>query len=339
VRSCIFVVAVALLSFGAAYGAEPAKKAPTATVSSKGAPPSKRVAVTYKKNGAKAAAAGAAVGAASVQGTGASANGSGTSSNGSGSKLDLKSSSALVFDASDGRALYAKNVDQVTPIASITKLMTAIVVLDAGLSLDEPIRIERADVDMLKHTGSRLRIGSAFTRRDLLHLALMSSENRAASALGRNFPGGIEEFVTQMNARAAELGMRSSRFVEPTGLSHGNVSTAEDLALLVQASVDYSLIREFSTTRNAQIHTADAKQMLGFGNSNGLVSSRQWQIDVSKTGYISESGLCLVMQARINDRPVIIVLLDSWGKYTRIGDANRIKTWLENGAASLAHAS
>jgi len=336
VRVLLFIVICAMADLGVADGAAPAKKAPTAKAAAKQAAPPKRVAVTYTKNGAKvapAAAAAAGAGAAAAVAAKASA-----STNGSANGLDVKSSAVLVYDVIDGRALYAKNIEQVSSIASITKLMTAIVVLDAGLPLDEPIRIERSDIDMLKNTGSRLRIGSSFTRRDLLHLALMSSENRAASALGRNFPGGLEEFVTRMNAKALELGMLKSHFVEPTGLSHGNVSTAEDLALLVRASLDYPLVREFSTTKSAQVHTADSRQVLGFGNSNGLVSNPHWQIDVSKTGYISESGLCLVMHARINDRPTVIVLLDSWGKYTRIGDAIRIKKWLESGAISLAHA-
>jgi len=284
--------------------------------------PAKRVEVTYRKKGAKAAAATTTATAATAAADSGATNGAGP---------DLKSSSALVLDAADGATLYAKNTTQVSAIASITKLMTAMVVLDATLSLDEPIRIERADIDTLKHTGSRLRIGVSFTRRDLLHLALMSSENRAASALGRNYPGGAEAFVGKMNAKAAALGMTSSRFVEPTGLSSENVSTAEDLARMVRASMEYPLIREFSTAPSGQFHTADTHQIYGFSNSNGLVRTPAWQIEVSKTGYISEAGQCLVMQVRIKERPVVIVLLDSWGKYTRIGDANRIKKWLEGG--------
>ena len=330
-RLLLFLVVCALATSIHAESAEPAKKAPVAKTTAKPAATSKRASVTYNKNGTKVVPAAAAAGAVAAA---AKANASG---NGSGNGLDLKSTAAFVYDVIDGRTLYAKNIEQVSSIASITKLMTAIVVLDAGLPLDEPIRIEKSDIDMLKGTGSRLRIGSSYTRRDLLHLALMSSENRAASALGRNFPGGLEEFVTRMNARALELGMVRSHFVEPTGLSHANVSTAEDLALLVRASLDYPLIREFSTTKSAQVYTADTRQVMGFGNSNGLVSNPQWHIDVSKTGYISESGLCLVMHARINDRPTVIVLLDSWGKYTRIGDAIRIKKWLESGV-TVAHA-
>jgi D-alanyl-D-alanine endopeptidase (penicillin-binding protein 7) len=305
----------------AAQGAKPAKSAAAPKANGK------RVAVSYKKDGAKPAVKAAAATAAVV--TSVEVNGA------SGVAPDIKSSAALVLDVAEGTTLYGKNTGQISAIASITKLMTAMVVLDADLSLEESIRIEKADIDTLKHTGSRLRIGAAFSRRDLLHLALMSSENRAASALGRNFPGGLDGFVARMNAKAAEIGMRHSRFVEPTGLSSENVSTAEDLALLVRASFDYPLIREFTTTPSAQIH-AESGQVYGFGNSNGLVRTPAWQIDVSKTGYISEAGQCLVMQARIRDRPIIIVLLDSWGKYTRIGDANRIKKWLESSSLWLA---
>jgi len=330
VRSLVLIFALVLIRFGSAVGAESADNSPKPDASTDRASPGKRVAVTYTKNGAKVVSgvpAAAAVAASKAKRT----------SNAAGNGPDIKSSAAMVFDVNAGRALYAKNIDRLSSIASITKLMTAMVVIDAGLPLDEPIRIERADIDTLKHTRSRLRIGSSFTRRDLLNLALMSSENRAASALGRSYPGGLTAFVAKMNARAAELGMVKTRFVEPTGLSSRNVSTAEELALLVRASLDYALIREFTTTRSAQVYTTNTKRAHGFGNSNGLVSSSAWRINVSKTGYISESGLCLVMHARITDRPVIIVLLNSWGKYTRIGDANRIKKWMERGMASLAH--
>jgi serine-type D-Ala-D-Ala endopeptidase (penicillin-binding protein 7) len=332
VRNAVLSVALALaLAFaGMVSAAEPAKKPAKTVAKGKPAAASKRVAVTYPGNGGKAVV-GAAATAAAVQ--------AGAQSKAGQHGLDLKSSSALVLDAAEGKTLYAKNTGQVSAIASITKLMTAIVVLDAGLPLDESIRIDRADIDTLKHTGSRLRIGSAFARRDLLHLALMSSENRAASALGRAYPGGSDAFVARMNARAFELGMVNSRFVEPTGLSSENVSTADDLALLVRASLDYPLIREFTTAPSAQVHTADTGQVYGFSNSNGLVRTPAWQIEVSKTGYIAEAGQCLVMQARINERPIIIVLLDSWGKYTRIGDANRIKKWLESRAVALGQAS
>jgi len=326
----IMVIAFALGNVSAAAGAELDKrsgKAVSTNGAKKKAPPAgKRVSVTYTRAGPQAAAAAAAGSSQAAQGAVPGA-------------LEIKSSSALVFDTAEGKTLYAKNTTQVSSIASITKLMTAIVVLDAAQPLDEPIRIDRADIDTLKHTGSRLRIGSTYTRRDLLHLALMSSENRAASALGRHYPGGPAAFVARMNERALELGMRDSRFVEPTGLSSENVSTAQDLALLVRASLDYALIREFSTAPSAQVHTADHGSVLGFSNSNGLVRTPNWQIDVSKTGYIAEAGQCLVMHTRILERPIVIVLLDSWGKYSRIGDANRIKKWLESGAPALARAS
>jgi D-alanyl-D-alanine endopeptidase (penicillin-binding protein 7) len=333
--AAICIVAFMLAWSGAPDAAQNTKDSKTAKPGVSAKNGGKRVAVSYKKDGAKtvkkaaasAAAAAAAVSAAEVSGTMA-AHGP-----------DLKSSNALVFDVSDGTVLYGKNTSHVSAIASITKLMTAMVVLDADLPLEEAIRIDKADIDTLKHTGSRLRIGSVFTRRDLLHMALMSSENRAASALGRSYPGGTDQFVARMNEKAYELGMRRSRFAEPTGLSSQNVSTAEDLALLVQASLDYPLIREFTTTASAQIHTADTGHAYGFSNSNGLVRTSTWQIDVSKTGYISEAGQCLVMQARIRDRPIIIVLLDSWGKYTRIGDANRIKKWLESKELLAGHSS
>ncbi len=241
---------------------------------------------------------------------------------------ELKSSSALVVDQAAGRPLFAKNVDHVVPIASITKLMTAMVVLDAKLPLDERITISEEDKDLLKGTRSRLRIGTALTRSELLHLALMASENRAAEALTRVFPGGSKAFVAAMNQKAVELGMWRSRFVDGTGLSSENVSTAQDLTKMVAAAYEYSLIREYTTDSSASIRLANGRAM-NYNNSNRLVSSREWQIGLSKTGYISEAGRCLVMQAKIAGKPVIIVLLDSWGKLTRIGDANRIKRWME----------
>ncbi len=241
---------------------------------------------------------------------------------------DLKSASALVIDQEAGRTLFAKNIDRVAPIASITKLMTAMVVLDAGLPLDERIAISEADKDLIKGTHSRLRIGTALTRHELLHLALMASENRAAEALSRVFPGGTRAFVAAMNQKAVELGMWHTRFVDGTGLSSDNVSTAQDLTKMVGAAYKYPLIREFTTDTGATVRIAHGR-MMNYRNSNRLVSSPQWQIGLSKTGYISEAGRCLVMQANIAGKPVIIVLLDSWGKFTRIGDANRIKRWME----------
>ncbi len=241
---------------------------------------------------------------------------------------ELKSSAALVIDQSSGRPLFAKNVDNVVPIASITKLMTAMVVLDAGLPLDERIAISEADRDTLKGTRSRLAIGTVLTRRELLQLALMASENRAAEALGRVYPGGTRAFVAGMNQKAVELGMWRTRFVDGTGLSSDNVSTAQDLTKLVAAAYKYPLIRDFSTDTGLIVR-GNRGRHVNYHNSNRLVGSPQWEIGLSKTGYISEAGRCLVMQATIANKPVIIVLLDSWGKLTRIGDANRIKRWME----------
>jgi D-alanyl-D-alanine endopeptidase (penicillin-binding protein 7) len=248
----------------------------------------------------------------------------------------LKSSAVLVIDQADGRQLYAKNTGAVQPIASITKLMTAMVVLDSKADLNESVRIDENDLDGLKHTRSRLSLGTVLTREDLLRLALMASENRAASALGRTaYPGGIAAFVTAMNQKALELGMGRTHFVDSTGLSSENVSTAEDLAKMVTAAYSYPLIQQFTTLTEHSVRSAHGR-VLRYSNSNGLVKSGQWHIGVSKTGYIAEAGRCLVMQAQIAAKPMIIVLLDSWGKQTRIGDANRIKRWLETRVARPA---
>jgi D-alanyl-D-alanine endopeptidase (penicillin-binding protein 7) len=246
--------------------------------------------------------------------------------------LTLRSTSALVLDQAGQRVLYAKNVDWVVPIASITKLMAALVVLDSGLPLDEPIRITKDDRDGLKGTRSRLSIGMSVRRDDLLRLALMASENRAAAALSRAYPGGTPAFVAAMNHKAAELGMWSSRFVDGTGLSHGNVSNARDLARLVGAAHRYTLIREYTTDSQHTVQLANGHKMQ-FSNSNRLVRSSSWEIGLSKTGYISEAGRCLVMQANIASTPVVIVLLDSYGYLSRLGDANRIKKWMESNSA------
>lgn len=243
---------------------------------------------------------------------------------------NLKSAAALVVDLNDGQTIYAKNTQSVAPIASITKLMTAMVVLDADQPLEETIYIDSADHDFVKHTNSRLGVGTGLSRRDMLRLALMSSENRAAASLGRAYPGGAEAFIAAMNRKAVELGMWNTRFVDASGLSSENVSTAGDLVKMVKSAYQYSLIREFTTTPAYEVETV-AGRNLQFRNSNGLVKNPTWGIGLSKTGYISEAGRCLVMQARIAGRPVVIVLLDSWGKYTRIGDANRIRKWIESG--------
>jgi serine-type D-Ala-D-Ala endopeptidase (penicillin-binding protein 7) len=242
--------------------------------------------------------------------------------------LNLRSASVLVVDQTDGRTLYAKNTQNVVPIASITKLMTALVVLGAELDLNERITITDADVDEIKGTHSRLKIGITLTRSELLRLALMSSENRAAAALSRVYPGATTAFVPAMNRKALELGMAHTRFVDGTGLSSDNVSTAEDLVKLVEAAYRYPLVREFTTHPAHTLVLANGRA-LQYRNSNGLVKNPSWRIGLSKTGYISEAGRCLVIQATIASTPMVIVLLDSWGKYSRIGDANRIKKWIE----------
>jgi serine-type D-Ala-D-Ala endopeptidase (penicillin-binding protein 7) len=242
----------------------------------------------------------------------------------------LRSSAVLVIDAETGEVLHSKNADAIVPIASITKLMTAMVTIDAGLPLDEPITITADDAQAAKaKRRARLPVGATLTRAELLQLALMASENVAAVALGRAYPGGTDAFVAAMNAKAHELEMTGSRFVETTGLSSENVSTAEDLAKLVRAAKGYPLIAEYSTTPDAE-YTVRGRRV-AFANTNGLVRGHTWEIGLSKTGFINAAGRCLVMQATVATRSLIIVLLDSVGKYTRIGDANRIRQWLEPG--------
>jgi D-alanyl-D-alanine endopeptidase (penicillin-binding protein 7) len=243
----------------------------------------------------------------------------------------LRSAVALVQDAASGETLIAKNHSAVLPIASITKLMTAMVILDANLNLEQRVAISDEDYDLVKGTRSRLRPGTVLTRDELLLLALMSSENRAAASLGRTYPGGPGVFVAAMNAKAAALGMNDTRFVDSTGLSSGNVSSAQDLARLVGAAHEYPLIREYSTRESATVQALG--RPLGYRNTNGLVHSAHWNIGLSKTGYISEAGRCLVMRVRMASREVTVVLLDSWGKFSRVGDANRIRKWLETNAA------
>jgi serine-type D-Ala-D-Ala endopeptidase (penicillin-binding protein 7) len=243
-------------------------------------------------------------------------------------KLKLQSHAALVLDQQSGDILYGKNAQAIVPIASITKLMTAMVVLDANLDPEERIVITQDDVDWLRGSHSRLRVGALLTRDELLRLALMASENRAASALGRNYPGGPESFVRAMNLKAQILGMNGSRFADPTGLSSTNVSTAEDLATLVRSAHRYAKIREYTTSTGYEV-SLGGRHPVAFRNTNRLVGTGAWDIGLSKTGFINEAGRCLVMQATLAGRGVIIVLLDSWGKYSRIGDANRIRKWLE----------
>ena len=246
-------------------------------------------------------------------------------------RLQLSSANVLVIDAVGGAPIYSKAADEITSIASLTKLMTAMVVLDADPSLDEVIEVDMNDFDFLKGSSSRLRLGTQLPRREMLRLALMSSENRAASSVARSYPGGTPAFVAAMNAKARALGMTRSRFADPTGLSPSNVSTANDLAKMVRAAAEYPLIREYSTTPSAYVEVDPAGRMLGFNNSNRLVASENWQITLQKTGYIREAGRCLVMLVNIASKPVVIVLLDSIGKYTRLGDAERVKQWMETG--------
>ncbi len=237
-------------------------------------------------------------------------------------------SSVLVADYQSGRPIYAKNPDHLTPIASITKLMTALVTLEANLPLGEYITITSEDVDRIKHTGSRLALGTKLTRLELLHLALIASENRAAAALSRAYPGGRGAFVAAMNRKARELGMTNTYFVDGTGLSSHNRSTAKDLVKLVQAAYRNPLIRSITTTASYEVE----ERGLAFFNTNRLVRRSDWEIGVSKTGFINEAGYCLVMQANIAGRPVIMVLLHSRDKWSRIADAERIRRWLEGGA-------
>lgn len=247
----------------------------------------------------------------------------------------LQSAIALIYDEQGKRPLYSKNAETVAPIASITKLMTAMVILDAKLPMDEKITISTDDADHHKNTRSRMRPGSTLTRGELLKLALMASENRAAAALARTYPGGTVAALAKMNQKAQELGMRSTRFLDPTGLNSANVSTGQDLVLMVRAAQHYELIHKFTTSTSHTVQLAKHRP-LRFNNTNPLVKNASWDIGISKTGYISEAGRCLVMQATISNRPVIIVLLDSWGKRTRVGDANRIKKWMESSAVRTA---
>lgn len=246
--------------------------------------------------------------------------------------LNLRSSVALVIDQDSDEVLFSKNSEAVLPIASITKLMTAMVVVQAGQPLGEELTITQDDVDTEKGSGSRLAVGTRLTRGEMLHLALMSSENRAANALGRHYPGGLKAFVSAMNAKARLLGMHATRYVEPTGLSSSNQSSAHDLAMLVKAASELPLISELSTQPEAAI--AVGRRHLQFRNTNALVRDPSWAIGLQKTGYISEAGRCVVMQAQMAGRKLIMVLLDSAGRYSRIGDAERLRAWLTSAALS-----
>jgi len=241
--------------------------------------------------------------------------------------LDLKSSAALVIDQDTDEVLFSKNAEAVLPIASITKLMTAVVVLDAGQAMDEPLKVSKVALDTPKNNRSRLRVGATLTRGELMHLALMSSENRAAYSVGAAYPGGLPALVDAMNRKALELGMNDSHFVEPTGLSSDNRSSAQDLALLVKAAYQNPVLREYSTDTDASV--AVGRRTVQFRTTNSLVRNPLWEIGLQKTGYISEAGRCLVMQAQLAGRKLIMVLLDSAGRYSRVADAERIRRWLD----------
>jgi serine-type D-Ala-D-Ala endopeptidase (penicillin-binding protein 7) len=249
----------------------------------------------------------------------------------------LKSSSVLIVDQSDSSVLYSRRSDVAAPIASITKLMTALVVLDAKQPLDEPLAITQDEAVLPKCRGSRLSVGTVLTRGDFMHLALMSSENRAAHALGANYPGGVPAIVKAMNSKAAALGMTTAHFVDPTGLSSDNVASPEDLSKLVLAAAQNAHIREYSTDPSYAVRVR--KHLVEFHNTDNLVKNPTWNIIVQKTGYISEAGKCLVMEAVIEGRNVIIVLLDSAGRLTRVADAKRVKTWMESTATERVRVS
>ncbi|MET0535436.1 MAG: D-alanyl-D-alanine endopeptidase [Steroidobacter sp.] len=244
-------------------------------------------------------------------------------------KPQIKSASVLVVDEADSTILFAKQSQKVMPVASITKLMTALVVLEGGQPIDETITILPIDKEKTRASASRLAVGAKLTRGELLHLALMSSENRAAQAVGRAYEGGLPAFIKAMNVKAKALGMKNSRFVDPTGLSSGNVSTADDLTKLVIAGAREPRIEEYSTSDRLTV--AVGRQLLEFRNTNSLTSKDDWDISVQKTGFTQDAGQCLVLRTTIQDRPTIIVLLNSFGKLTRVADARRVRRWIEGG--------
>ncbi len=240
--------------------------------------------------------------------------------------LSLKSSVALVVDQDTNEVLFSKNPHAVLPIASITKLMTALVVTEAALPLDEKLAVTQDDVEATAGSSSRLRLGTELTRGEMLHLSLMASENRAAHVLGRTFPGGLDRFIRAMNLKARELGMKDTRYVEPTGLSSSNQSSAQDLTRLVRAAYEHPIIRDLSTSLDAIVPVG--RRPTQFRNTNGLVRNPEWEIGLQKTGYIAAAGRCVVMQTQLAGRKLIMVLLDSAGKYSRVGDAERLRRWM-----------
>ena len=249
------------------------------------------------------------------------------------SKLIVRSSKVMVVNQDSGRVIYQKNAYSTASIASLTKLMTAMVIIDSGIDLNVKVKISKQDIDRLKWTGSRIPIGTKLSRLQLLKISLMSSDNRAASALSRSYPSGKKGFIKAMNIKALQLGMHNSKFKDPTGLDKRNISTARDLVRMVGAAYQYPLIRKLTTIVSEKVRVGRKKQSIGFKNTNSLVRKGQWNIGLSKTGFIREAGRCLVMQTVINNEAVIMVLLDSYGKYTRIADAKRIRRWMEESLA------
>lgn len=248
--------------------------------------------------------------------------------------LELASGSAMVVDLQTNKVIYANNADKVVPIASITKLMTAMVVLDAKLPLDEILSVDIDQTKELKGVFSRVRVNSEISRKDMLLLTLMSSENRAAASLAHHYPGGYNAFIKAMNAKAKSLGMSSTHYVEPTGLSINNVSTARDLAKLLMATKQYPLIGQLSTTTEKMATFREPNYTLPFRNTNHLVYNDKWNIQLTKTGFTNQAGHCLVMRTVIGKRPVALVVLDAFGKYTHFADANRLRSWIETGKAA-----
>lgn len=242
---------------------------------------------------------------------------------------DVRSAKAIVVNQKTGEIIYEKSAGSISSIASLTKLMTAMVILDSGVNLDQEIKVTKADIDRIKRTGSRIPIGSKLTRYELLEFALMASDNRAASALSRSYPTGRQGLVDAMNVKAKKLGMFSTNFRDPTGLHKGNTSTAIDLVKMAQAAYQYPLIRKMTTEPQGEINYGKRNYKIGFVNTNRLVRKGIWDIGLSKTGFIKESGRCLIMQAIVNNEPVIMVFLNSYGKLTRFADAKRVKKWME----------
>ena len=246
------------------------------------------------------------------------------------SQLTVKSPKAIVYDAESGDIIYQKKANEKSSIASLTKLMTAMVLIDSNLDLDKKVTITKSDFDKIKGTSSRLWLGSELSRKELLSIALIASDNRAASAISNSYPGGKKAFVQAMNVKAKQLGMDDTSFADPTGLDKNNISTAIDLVKMTQAAQQYPLIRELSTSSYYEAHIKNKKIKLNYNNTNLLVRQGLWDIDISKTGYIREAGKCLIMQTKVMDKPIIMVFLKSYGKYTRTADAKRVRKWLEN---------